>query len=115
MRVAHAYTHTHMQTSASFQSALCDTHIHTHAHAHTCIPRTHTLTRLLEKGVRIWEGMVLCIRPKPGNRHTSGYTGMHTLGHTIRVCEGGEAGEGDKVVGMQLRVYINRAMCMCVW
>ena len=28
---------------------------------------------------------------------------MHTLGHTIRVCEGGE-GEGDKVVGMQLHV-----------
>ena len=45
-------------TNASFQSSLCDTHIHTHA-----IPRTHTLTRLLEKGIRIWEGMVLCIRP----------------------------------------------------
>ena len=35
---------------------------------------------------------------------------------------GGEAGgweerpgEGDKVVGMQLHVYIHRAMCMCVW
>ena len=25
---------------------------------HMYIPHTHTLTRLLEKGVRIWEGMV---------------------------------------------------------
>ena len=38
---------------------------------------------------------------------------MHTLGHTIRVCKGGE-GEGNKVLGMQLHVYVHRAMCMCV-
>ena len=38
-----------------------------------------------------------------------GHTGIHTLGHTIRVCEGGggeRPGEGDKVVGMQLHAYI---------
>ena len=48
---------------------------------------------------------------KPCNGHTSGHTGIHTLGHMIRVCEGG--GRGYKVLGMQL--YIHRAMCMCVW
>ena len=57
--------------------------------------------------------MVLCIRPSLA-------IGIHqcTLAY-IRwgiVCEGGERpGEGDKVVVMQLRVYIHRAMCMCVW
>ena len=35
-------------------------------------------------------------------RHTSGHTGIHMLWHTIRVCEG----VGNKVVGMQLHVYI---------
>ena len=50
----------------------------------------------------------VCIRPSLA-------IGIHrgTLAY-IRwgiVCEGGE---GDKVVGMQLRVYIHRAMCMCV-
>ena len=53
----------------------------------------------------------------PGNGYTLGYTGIHTLEHTIRVCEGGGGGGGggvgDKVVGMQL--YIHKAMCMCVW
>ena len=35
---------------------------------------------------------------------------------TIIECTRGERpGEGDKVVGMQLHVYIHRAMCMCVW
>ena len=38
---------------------------------------------------------------------------MHTLGHTIRVCEGGE-GEGDKVVGMQLHIYTYIEPCACV-
>ena len=50
----------------------------------------------------------VCIRPSLA-------IGIHrgTLAY-IRwgiVCEGGE---GDKVVGMQLHVYIHRAMCMCV-
>ena len=55
----------------------------------------------------------VCIRPSLA-------IGIHrgTLAY-IRwgiVCEGGERlGEGDKVVGMQLHVYIHRAMCMCVW
>ena len=61
--------------------AYTDTQIHLHMHihtplssrqtqafnlpfvTHTYIPRTRTLTRLLEKGFRIWEGMVLYIRP----------------------------------------------------
>ena len=68
----------------NFQStiiAYTDTQIHLHMHihtplssrqtqafnlpfvTHTYIPRTRTLTRLLEKGFRIWEGMVLYIRP----------------------------------------------------
>ena len=33
----------------------------------------------------LWEGEVLRIRPKPGNGHTMGHTGIHTcpLGHLI--------------------------------
>ena len=63
--------------------------------------------------------MVLCIRPNLAigiHRGTLAYIRwvIHTLGHTIRVCEGGERpGKGDKVVGMQLHVYVHRAMCMC--
>ena len=33
--------------------------------------------------------MGMRIRPMPGNGHTSRHTGIHTLGHKIRVCEGG--------------------------
>ena len=93
-----------------------DTFIHTHTftctrtYIHT---RTHTLTRLLEKGVRIWEGIVLCIRPSLA---IGGHTGIHTLWHRLECARGGGGeGEGDKVVAMQLHVYIHRAMYMCVW
>ena len=43
---------------------------------------------------------------KPGNWGTLAY--IYTLGHTIRLCRGGEVeGKEDNVVGMQL--------CRCVW
>ena len=67
----HLHTHTHTRTCRQTQAfnppCMCDTHVHTHTSAYTRTNmnrRTHTLTRLLEKGVRIWEGMVLCIRPR---------------------------------------------------
>ena len=91
--------------------AYVDTQIHLHMHIHalscrqtqafnlpfvtrTYIPRTRTLTRLLEKGFRIWEGMVLYIRPNLAigiHRGTLAY-----IRWDIRLeCErGGEAGGG---------------------
>ena len=93
------------QTQAFNPPFVKRTCMHTHAHAYHA--PTRTLTRLLEKGIRIWEGMVLCIRPSLA-------IGIHTLGRTIRVCEGGgggggggagRPGVGDKVVGLQLHVY----------
>ena len=86
---------------------------HSHACTRTYIPCTHTLTRLLEKGVRIWEGMVLvCIRPYQATSIHRGTLAYIRWGIRLR---GERPGEGDKVVGMQLHVYIHRAMCMCVW
>ena len=70
----HLHTHTHTLTCRKTQAfnppfvtrtytciltGTCTCHMHMHIHTHA----THTLTRLLQKGVRIWEGMVLCIRP----------------------------------------------------
>ena len=40
----------------------------------------------------LYEGKVLCIRPQPGNGHTLEHTGIHMLGHTIKVYEGGGGG-----------------------
>ena len=59
------YLHTHIHTlTCRRKLTICPLlHAQTHACTRRYIPRTHTLTRLLEKGVRIWEGMVLCIRP----------------------------------------------------
>ena len=53
----------------------------TYTFVHT---RTLTLTRLLEKGVGVWEDNVYMYQAMPGNGHTSGHTGIHahTLVHT---------------------------------
>ena len=77
-------------------------HMHMHTHMHPHIDKAFW---------RYGKAWYYVIRPSLA-------MGIHTLGHTIRVCEGGGVGgrerEGDKVVGMQLHVYIRRAMCMCV-
>ena len=70
-------------------SSLRDTHINTHA-----IPRTHTLTRLLEKGVRIWEGMVLCIRSSLAICIHRGTLAYIRCGIRLECARGGEAGGG---------------------
>ena len=65
------HTHTHIHTLKCRQMQAFNrpfvtrtyTCIHLHAHAHTYTHATHASTRLLEKGIRIWKGMVLCIRP----------------------------------------------------
>ena len=108
------YVHVHT-TQLSIDNA--HTHACTRAYIHT---RTHTLTRLLEKGVRIWEGMVLCIRPSLAiGIHQGTLHGMHSYvgayDFSVLGGGGGEEGEGQKVVSMQLHVYIHRVMCMCVW
>ena len=66
LRVTHKYTciniyiHSHVDKR---KLSICPLwHAHTHACTRTYIPCTNQLTRLLEKGVRIREGMVLCIR-----------------------------------------------------
>ena len=46
------------------------------------------------------------------DRHTSGHTGIHMLGPTIRVCEGERPGEGDNVVSMQQHTQSHVHVCV---
>ena len=76
-------------------------HMRIHTYTHAC---THTLTRLLEKGVRIWEGMVLCIRPNLAigiHRGTLAYISWGIRFECARGAGGAGEGEGHKVVSMQ--------------
>ena len=107
-----------------------DTQIHLHTHTLTCrqtqpfnlpfvtctyIPRTHTLTRLLEKGVnRKWEGMVLCIRPSLAIGIHRGTLAYIRWGIRLECARGERPGEGDKDVGMQPHVCIHKEPCTCV-
>ena len=74
----------------------------------------HIDKAFLEMGVRIWEGMVLCIRPSLAIGIHRGTLAYIRWGIRLERARGERPGEGDKVVGMQLHVYIHRAMCMCV-
>ena len=115
-RLVHAYYPT-------FNPPLLYVRTITLTHALTCrqmqafnlpfVTRTYTrmhphIDKAFKKGVRIWEGMVLCIRPSLAIGIHRG-TLVHTLGLPIRVCGGGGGGGGGG------GVYIHRAMCMCVW
>ena len=53
---------------------------------------THTQTRLLEKGVRIWEGMVLCIRPSLAIGIHRGTLAYIRWGIRLECERGGEGG-----------------------
>ena len=55
---AYVDTLTHAYNVDKRKHLPCDTRMHMHIHT-----RTRKLTRLLEKGFRIWEGMVLYIKP----------------------------------------------------
>ena len=59
--------------------------------------------------------MVLCIRPSLAIGIHRGTLAYIRWGIRLECARGERLGEGDKVVGMQLHVYIHRAMCMCVW
>ena len=90
--------------------AYVDTQIHLHMHyqvdkrklsicnlctyTRTYIPRTHTLTRLLEKGFRIWEGMVLYIRPNLAIGIHRGTLAYIRWDIRLECARGGEAGGG---------------------
>ena len=62
------------------------------------------IDKAFKKGVRIWEGMVLCIRPSLAIGIHRG-TLVHTLGLPIRVCGGGGGGGGY--------TYIELCACVC--
>ena len=117
MRVTHKYTCIHLQhtnihtltcrqTQAFNLPFVTCTYTHTHLRActHTNIHRcTHTLKRFLRMAFgyeKAWYNVL-------------GQAWHIRWGLRLECVWGGRGG-GDKVVGMQLHVYIHRAMCMCV-
>ena len=58
--------------------------------------------------------MVLCIRPSLAIGIHRGTLAYICWGVRLECARGERPGERDKVVGMQLHVFIHRAMCMCV-
>ena len=114
--------------------AYVDTQIHIHMHIHTLscrqtqafnlpfvtcthtyIPRTRTLTRLLEKGFRIWEGMVLYIRPSLEIGIHWGTLAYIRWGIRLECARGGEAGGGRQScrhAATCIHIYIEPCACM---
>ena len=105
----HLHMHIHSlscrQTQAFNLPFVTRTYTRMHTHIHTTHP--HIDKAFGDRAFGYGKAWYYILGQTFGNRHTLGHTGIHTLGHRIRVCEVGEGGEAQ----VTLHIHVLPIIC----
>ena len=110
----HLHMHIHSlscrQTQAFNLPFVTRTYTRMHTHIHTTHP--HIDKAFGDRAFGYGKAWYYILGQTFGNRHTLGHTGIHTLGHRIRVCEVGEGGGGTSHI--TYTCIANHMLCVCM-